>query len=337
MTSPKTLVIVGNQKPYHIGAHFLKAADRLGIQSYIIESAQAFDAPLLWTRISWRLFNHRPPRLNRIDKTILETCQEIQPNYLLVTGIPLTRPGTITKIRKLGTKCYNYPTDDPWNPVHRSQRVFKILPEFDHVFTPREANIEDFKQLGCSTTYLPFAYEPTEHFPETPPSEHAGDFACDIMFYGGADRDRLPFITALIEDGYNVHLHGGYWEKHPQTREAAKGHALGEDLRWAVSGAKITLCLVRRGNRDGHVMRTFEAPAMNACMLSEDTPEHRRLLGNDAVFFKDIDEMRTQVQRLLEDDAARQRLRAAMHQFITNNANTYTDRLKAILEHDNDN
>ena len=33
------------------------------------------------------------------------------------------------------------------------------------------------------------------------------------------------------------------------------------ELPKGISGARIALCLVRRSNRDGHCMRTFEVPA----------------------------------------------------------------------------
>ena len=65
----------------------------------------------------------------------------------------------------------------------------------------------------------------------------------------------------------------------------------------------MNLCLVRRANRDGQVMRSYEAAAIGSCMLVEDTPEHRELFGPDGeavVYFETIDDMLRRLQLLLD-------------------------------------
>ena len=74
----------------------------------------------------------------------------------------------------------------------------------------------------------------------------------------------------------------------------------------------ISVCLVRRANRDGHVMRTFEAPAMGACLAMEDTEEHRAIFGEDGdnvVYFSDPKSLVLACRRLLEKPALRRQLR----------------------------
>ena len=50
-------------------------------------------------------------------------------------------------------------------------------------------------------------------------------------------------------------------------------------IRAASASAKVCLCLVRRANRDGHTMRSFEAAAIGGCILAEDTADHREIFG----------------------------------------------------------
>jgi spore maturation protein CgeB len=101
-----------------------------------------------------------------------------------------------------------------------------------------------------------------------------------------------------------------------------------------VGAAKVALCLVRRGNRDGNCMRTFELAAMGSCMLTEDTGEHRAILGPDGeatVYFQSIPDMLAKVRWLLDHEYERQRLQAAVRARILRGNHTYRDRLHSIL------
>jgi spore maturation protein CgeB len=92
---------------------------------------------------------------------------------------------------------------------------------------------------------------------------------------------------------------------------------------------------VRRANRDEHVMRTFELPAMGACMLTEDTTDHREIFGEDGEavsYFHTPDEMVDKLRWLLTHDDERRRLADAARRVITRGHHTYRDRLEAMLE-----
>src|SRR5581483_9754387 len=156
----------------------------------------------------------------------------------------------------------------------------------------------------------------------------------DVVFAGGADQDRVPILAALLQAGFRVELYGGYWERFPETRANARGEADPQTLRCAISRAKVALCLVRRANRDGHAMRTFEVAAVGACMLTEDTTEHREIFGEEGVavvYFQTIPEMVTKLQWLLTHDDERRRLAGAARHLIVRGHNTYADRLTEML------
>ena len=195
----------------------------------------------------------------------------------------------------------------------------------------------DLERWGCPRVeYLPFAYNPEVHFPEPPctPEEQA-HYDCDVVFAGGADRDRIPYIAALTRAGFKVHVYGGYWNRYSETRAIARGHADSRTLRKAIGGARAVLCLVRRANRDGHSMRSFEVAAMRGCMLVEDTEEHREIFGEDGeavVYFRTIPEMVERLRGLLEDEEERERLRQAAYERVVRGRNTYADRIKKMME-----
>jgi spore maturation protein CgeB len=97
----------------------------------------------------------------------------------------------------------------------------------------------------------------------------------------------------------------------------------------------VSLILVRRANRDGSAMRSFEIPACGACCVVEDTEEHREMFGpyGEAVlYFRTSAELVSRVSEAFSDPELRQRLRRNVHKAITARPNTYADRLKTIME-----
>jgi len=156
----------------------------------------------------------------------------------------------------------------------------------------------------------------------------------DIIFVGGADGDRVPYIAALANDGFKLALYGGYWDRYHETRQWARGIVPGSEITKATAQAKIALCLVRRANRDGHVMRTFEIPASGGCMLAEWTQEHEEIFGAEGravLYFRSIGEMLERARSLRDHPDERQRLARTAHQLITRGGHTYQDRLSTML------
>jgi spore maturation protein CgeB len=81
-------------------------------------------------------------------------------------------------------------------------------------------------------------------------------------------------------------------------------------------------------------MRTFEVPAIGACMLIEDTEEHRAIFGEDGkavIYFRDVNDMIEKLRWLLAHDDERQRLAQTAHHLITQGKHTYRDRLMTML------
>jgi spore maturation protein CgeB len=332
----RSLLIVGNPAIFHVGAHLKNAGQNLGLNVEILDLSEAFAAPALLARFNWWMRGHRPAHLTIFSEKVLQVCRTRKPAWLLGTGIaPLSREALV-KVGKMGVQRLNYLTDDPWNPAHRAPWFMEGLAEYDRVFSPRQANLGDLREHGCQQVHhLPFAYAPEVHFVEQPVAKERDQYNADVLFAGGADKDRMPWIKALVSAGFDVALYGGYWERCSVTKPHSRGHADMRTLRKATASAKVTLGLVRKANRDGHAMRSFEVPAMGGCLLSEQTKEHLDLFGPEGdamLYFKDSKEMVRKIQWLLERPAERQRLARAAHDLITQGANTYADRLRSMLK-----
>jgi spore maturation protein CgeB len=326
------VALVGAFGGTHVGASIWRAAKHLGIEGIRLDASNATGGNRLLHALLWHFAGRRPPHLRRFSAEVLAACAQLRPDILIATGAaPLTKP-TLRKLRARGIVSINYSTDDPWNPVMRASWYLKALPEYDFVFSTRRVNIEDFERLGCAEVhFLPFGYD--EWLFRLPERRPAG-VAHDVLFVGGADRDRVAFMTEFMRSGPPVALVGGYWERFPAMRPYALGQRPPEALSALTAAAKVNLCLVRRANRDGHVMRSFEIAAIGGCMLAEDTTEHREIFGADgecALYFRTPEEAARRAQMLLVDAAERARLASAVRKLVVGGAHTYRARLLTML------
>jgi spore maturation protein CgeB len=326
------LLIVGFTQATHMGNYLASAARQLGVDYQIIDAGLAHAHSRIGRSFYWHLRGKRPARLERFGAQVLDICARTRPDIVLATGhAPLGR-SHIENLRGRGIRVVNYSTDDPWNPALRASWFLSALSSYNAVFTTRRANVGDFRGCGVRAVYyLPFGYDPDVHRPWINPA----GVPSDVLFVGGCDADRIPLIGALIDAGLDVALFGGYWDRHEKTRAHWRGIAGQDTIRSASAAARICLCLVRRANRDGHTMRSFEAAAIGGCILAEDTADHRELFGPDdhAVrYFKTISELVHQTKLLLADADTRHRLSFQLRERLSRGKYTYADRLVSMLE-----
>ncbi len=326
------LAIVGGFDGTHVGGSLWRAAMHLGIDTAKFDVGNASGNRILRAAL-WRFGDRRLPGMLRFSKSVVAACKQSTPEILIATGAAPLTAAALRALRAMGIVCVNYSTDDPWNPALRAFWHLRSLPQFDAVFTTRRANIGGFADIGCGNVhYLPFGYD------EWLSCRRAGASkgpAPEVLFAGGADRDRLEFMTEFLRTGPRVALVGRYWRRFPATRPYALGQWDPEALCALTAAAKVSLCLVRRANRDGHVMRSFEIAAFGGCMLAEDTAEHREIFGADGdavVYFRTPREAAERARSLLADPAERARLSEAVRARISCGAHTYRDRLTTILE-----
>jgi spore maturation protein CgeB len=306
--------------------------------TFIDEAAFLGQRRALPSRIAHRLFGRHPHGYRAFNRACIERTHSFHPDLVLVCKGAYISPATLTSIRQeTGALLVNYATDDPFNPINSTRSLVESIPLYDMYACTKRRIMADIRQAGCPRViYVPLGYKPSVHFPEEPANAaEAERFKSDIVFIGGGDRDRFPYLRALIQfiPDLRLHLYGGYWDRDPVLARYYKGFAYGRELRLALSGTKIALNLVRRANRDGHVMRTFEIPACGAFMLAERTDEHLELFAEDkeAAYFESADEMVEKVRFYLAHQTERRCIADAGHRRAVDGTNTYKHRLVDIM------
>ncbi|MEM7774288.1 MAG: glycosyltransferase [Pseudomonadota bacterium] len=229
----------------------------------------------------------------------------------------------------------NFSTDDPFNPMHRAEWQLGSLKAYDVIFTPRRSNFAELQeQSQAEVRYLPFAYD-SHLFSRRDAHEMSASEHDDVLFVGGADPDRVAFFREFVQHGLRVKFVGSYWDRYAIPGGSCIGSRDWKSISALTAGAAVNVCLVRRANRDGHVMRTFEIPAVGGFSIVEDTADHRAFFreeGECVLYFSTPKEAVEKARWALENPLERRRMAAAAHARVAEGGHTYHDRLATMLD-----
>ena len=332
--SPLDIMIVGPHGNTHLAGSLARAGGELGLKILSIDTAPAYNSNVVLKSLYWRLGKRRAVHMRRFSENVAAALTAAGPRVLLTIGqLPLDNT-VISLAQREGVLCVHWSTDDPWNAACIAGWYLRTLAQYDLILTPRRSNISDLEKLGCrQVIWMPFGYDPGLF--AKPPDQPCLEPVYDVVFVGGADKDRAGFFVDFIRHGGAPVFVGAYWQRWPEFRERALGSKNAEELTLITATAKVNLCLVRRANRDGHVMRSFEIPAVGGFMLAENTAEHRELFGPEGeavLYFATASEAAQKVEWALENPKDRRRMAAAAHELVRRGNHTYRHRLESLLD-----
>jgi hypothetical protein len=223
-----------------------------------------------------------------------------------------------TILRRLGKRLVLYVNDDPTGgrDGKRFDSLLGAIPEYDLCVVVRQQNVEEFQKEGAKAVHRVFmSYDEVAHRPLEPEERSSSEFASEIAFVGTWMPERGPLLAALLRERLPVAIWGQRWQRAPEwsTLKAAwRGPSIeGRDYARSISGARICLGMLSKGNRDLHTQRSSEIPYIGGLLCAERTSEHLAMYreGEEAVFWSDAEECVAVCRRLLSDDAERERIR----------------------------
>jgi len=254
-----------------------------------------------------------PLDLDKCNHRVVEAVSRFKPDIVFIIKGNVIHPSALKKIKQIKPKIklISWSLDDMYAWHNRSLYYTFGLKYYDIVFTTKSYNLNELKQLGANRVeFLYQAYSKKYHIPCS--KCETSEFNFDVLFIGAAETERVQSLSYLASNGIKVYIYGGGWDKkrfsnlHPNLI-VHKYDLVGSDYSEAISCSKISLCFLRKMNRDLHTSRSIEIPACGGFMLAERTDEHLELFKEDkeAVYFSNNYELLEKVTYYLTNENER--------------------------------
>ena len=249
------------------------------------------------------------PGIAALNKALVSRVETQMPDYVWLDKPVFVHPRTVRRLSELGARIISYMPDDPYGP--RRDPVWRLfraaLPHYwAHVVT-RDVTRREFIARGARRViHVPFAFEPSIHFP-APPAVPARPREFDVIFVGSPYDQRASWIMRLAQEspGLRIGLFGPGWHKHAAALRAAGlecGPPVWNDAyRETVWRSRLALSFITRSNRDELSHKAVEIAACGVPVLVEPSPLHSRLFhhGQSAFFFAEPAQLSNVVREAL--------------------------------------
>lgn len=282
---------------------------------------------------------------NEVYQVIFKRISESKGfDIIWVDSGELLGPKILQLLQSFGKPLILYNIDDPTGrrDGNRFRSLIKALPYYDLVVVVRKETQSEVRKLGAKQVLLVLrSYDEVYHHP-LPENEVIEErFRSEIAFVGTWMRNehRDKFLMALVNAELPIAIWGARWEKSkawPLLKSYYRGNSLGgKDYVAAIQGAKISIGMLSKGNRDLHTTRSMEIPYIGGLLCAERTVEHLSLFvdGAEAVFWDNEKECIEVCRKLLANEPEREKIRLAGMARVRRNHVGNEDICRSILNH----
>ena len=290
----------------------------------------------------YRLFNRirLPLDIDNINRRMMDSIRLFNPDILFIIKGLSIYPWNLSKIRSKypKIKIVSWSLDDMYGWHNRSFYYNYGLKYYDIVFSTKSYNITELKLMGAKRVeFLYQAYSKVFHNPC--PLHNCKKHHRDILFIGYAEKERYSSIQYLARHGLEIDIYGSGWDdkrylnSHPNIK-INRYDLLGDKYAEALSCYKISLCFLRKINRDLHTSRSVEIPACGGFMIAERTKEHKKLFEEDreAVYFDTNEELLEKTKYYLNNEQDRRKIALAGYNRTKQSKYSYDDMLDIMLK-----
>jgi hypothetical protein len=305
---------------------------------FVFEKDGGLTGPRLLRALEWRLCTG--PATWRMNRRFVQRAARYHPHVLWVDMGKLVFPATLGRIRRrCGSLLINTMSDDFLHHRAGSRHLVRSIPLYDHLFTPRNVNFSELRELGArQVSKFWKGFDPDSLYPEPLSASELEVYGTDVAFIGHCEENRVQDLAALCRAVDRVKIWGPGWNQRrlPEVLRSKVTYreVWGDRYRKALCGAKIAVHFLSRWNRDTQSSRTFEVPACAVLMLAERSDDHRALYEEDreAVFFSGTEELVDKARFYASNDAPRRRIAEAGYRRCIGSGYSNHARAREMLE-----
>jgi hypothetical protein len=214
------------------------------------------------------------------------------PDWVVVFSGMYFHPDALIMLKRARMNVALIMTESPYDDA----RQFNILPYADVVFCNDKYSVDAFSELHRQVHYLPHAYDPSKHAPDTDDNDDVP--AHDVVFVGTGFRERIELLAGIDWTGIDLGLYGTYDLFEDMPVEAAK---LEPFMRGEVVSNAYAASLYRKAKIGLNIHRTSMGFGMDVPKISRAysmNPRMYELAANGCFIATDY---RTEVVDVFQD------------------------------------
>lgn len=282
-------------------------------------------------RIFWK-FLAKP-----VQSALLERVRETNPDLVFVLKGWYFKPETLRQLKQEfpETELFCFNPENPWSEgfAYSNEWMRESIPIFDSYFTWGRFLISKLEAAGATRVeHLPFAHDPSLHYPVSVDTEEQTNYDSDIAFIGTWSKERERVINRLLD--FEITIWGNRWEKAAPSIQDRCTHstAIGEEFSMICKGSNIMLDVLREQMIPSHSMKSFEIPACRGfllCNKGKELDDFYRI-GRDIVCYSDLEDIVNKVNYYLTAQKERERIAKSGREVAKKH--TYRDRAEQIVD-----
>ncbi len=281
------------------------------------------------------------PILKRINDDLIDNVRENEYEMIFIYRGTHIYPKTLSKLKSSGCKVFGYNNDDPFSALYPRYfwRHFRNgIKEYDYIFSYREKNILDYKNIGFESSSILRSYYLNEKNFHIHHNVIKAKNINDVIFIGHFENDgRDEILLHLFENGVKLKLYGTDWEQSLFFNElvAFNGEIkpVYEDYNEVLNGAKVALVFLSKKNNDTYTRRCFEIPVTKTAMVSEYTDDLAGMFeeNKEIIFFKEKEDCLDKVNSLISNPEQLKLISDQAYARLVRDGHEVSDRVKEIL------
>jgi len=287
------------------------------------------------------------PSVSKLNNDLVDFAIKVQPTFIFIYRGSHIHAKTIIKLKQAlkNTDVVGYNNDDPFAaqyPWWQWRHFLASVPLYDLTLAYRQHNIEEYLAIGANRVELLRSwFIPERNHPVQLSDLEKEQYGCDVVFIGHYENDgRLACMEEIVRRGWRLRIFGPGYEWDPVIKNSSVlvnqmpvNLVWGKDYNLALCGAKIALCFFSQLNRDTYTRRCFEIPASETVLMSRYTDDMASLFldNNEAIFFKNVKSMVTNIDILLRNDVKRQKIAKAGRQRVVSDRHDVVSRMETLL------
>jgi len=199
--------------------------------------------------------------LSKRQRVVSDFVEDNRLDLLIITIGYQAFPPSFYK--NLNVNILFYFTDDEWTFNMRTRFMCQYA---SIVTTQSEYQLDNYKRFNKNVFYMTWAVNPYLFKKSNCEKKY------DVTFIGGPHSNRYEVLKLLKDNGVNLRIFGGGWNKYPDMKDIWGGYLSPEHVVKTINKSKINLNLLTAsiGNMYEMKARLFEIPCAGGFQLCDD-------------------------------------------------------------------